>query len=98
MYLLLKPLTHHLTKDSITLNRKNKNINVINKEIKNLDQFKNEIVIVATGPLTSKNLSNNIKEKTSETSLAFYDAIAPIVYKDSVGRTCIKLKLRKGII
>ena len=60
------------------------NINVVNKEIKNLDQFKNEIVIVATGPLTSKNLTNNIKEKTSETSLAFYDAIAPIVYKDSI--------------
>ena len=64
--------------------KENKNINVINKEIENLDQFKNEIVIVATGPLTSKNLSNNIKEKTSETSLAFYDAIAPIVYKNSI--------------
>tara|TARA_B100001250_G_scaffold50819_1_gene39710 strand:+ start:12 stop:1271 length:1260 start_codon:yes stop_codon:yes gene_type:complete len=64
--------------------KENKNINVVNKEIKNLDQFKNEIVIVATGPLTSKNLTNNIKEKTSETSLAFYDAIAPIVYKDSI--------------
>ncbi|MDC0227828.1 methylenetetrahydrofolate--tRNA-(uracil(54)-C(5))-methyltransferase (FADH(2)-oxidizing) TrmFO [Alphaproteobacteria bacterium] len=64
--------------------KENKSINVINKEIKNLDQFKNEIVIVATGPLTSKNLSNNIKEKTSETSLSFYDAIAPIVYKDSI--------------
>ena len=64
--------------------KENKNINVINKEITDLDQFKNEIVIVATGPLTSKNLSNNIKEKTFETSLAFYDAIAPIVYKDSI--------------
>ena len=44
--------------------KENKNINVINEEIKNLDQFKNEIVIVATGPLTSPDLSKNIKEKT----------------------------------
>lgn len=49
-----------------------------------LDAFKNEIVIVATGPLTSTKLSQNIKQKTFENSLAFYDAIAPIVYRDSI--------------
>ena len=61
-----------------------KEINVINKEIKNLDEFNDEIVIVATGPLTSKELAKNIKIKTQENSLAFYDAIAPIVYKESI--------------
>ncbi len=60
------------------------NINIINQEVKNLDEFKNQIVIVSTGPLTSKKLSESIKIKTSENSLAFYDAIAPIVYKETI--------------
>jgi len=41
-------------------------------------------VIVATGPLTSPALSEAILALTGEESLAFFDAIAPIVYKDSV--------------
>jgi methylenetetrahydrofolate--tRNA-(uracil-5-)-methyltransferase len=41
-------------------------------------------VIVATGPLTSPALSEAIGELTGEESLAFFDAIAPIVAKDSV--------------
>ena len=60
------------------------NIRVINQEVKNLDVFKNQIVIVSTGPLTSKKLTQFIKIKTSENSLAFYDAIAPIVYEETI--------------
>ncbi len=60
------------------------NINIINQEVKNLDVFKNQIVIVSTGPLTSKQLTQFIKIKTSENSLAFYDAIAPIVYEETI--------------
>ena len=41
-------------------------------------------IIIATGPLTSPDLATAIREKTGETSLAFFDAIAPIVYADSV--------------
>jgi methylenetetrahydrofolate--tRNA-(uracil-5-)-methyltransferase len=41
-------------------------------------------VIVATGPLTSPALSEAIQQLTGEGSLAFFDAIAPIVYKESV--------------
>ncbi|MCG8543285.1 MAG: methylenetetrahydrofolate--tRNA-(uracil(54)-C(5))-methyltransferase (FADH(2)-oxidizing) TrmFO, partial [Alphaproteobacteria bacterium] len=41
-------------------------------------------VIVATGPLTSEALSDAILEVTGEESLAFFDAIAPIIYRDSV--------------
>ena len=40
--------------------------------------------IVATGPLTSPALANAILAATGETSLAFFDAIAPIVYRDSI--------------
>jgi methylenetetrahydrofolate--tRNA-(uracil-5-)-methyltransferase len=41
-------------------------------------------VIVATGPLTSAALAGAIREKTGESSLAFFDAIAPIVHADSI--------------
>ncbi|MEM6933888.1 MAG: methylenetetrahydrofolate--tRNA-(uracil(54)-C(5))-methyltransferase (FADH(2)-oxidizing) TrmFO, partial [Pseudomonadota bacterium] len=41
-------------------------------------------VIVATGPLASDPLAQAIRELTGEESLAFFDAIAPIVYADSV--------------
>jgi methylenetetrahydrofolate--tRNA-(uracil-5-)-methyltransferase len=41
-------------------------------------------VIVATGPLTSPDLAGAIRAKTSEDSLAFFDAIAPIVHRDSI--------------
>jgi len=40
--------------------------------------------IIASGPLTSNNLAQNIKEFTQEENLHFYDAIAPIVEKDSI--------------
>ena len=40
--------------------------------------------IVATGPLTSGTLADAIKSETGAEALAFFDAIAPIVYADSV--------------
>jgi methylenetetrahydrofolate--tRNA-(uracil-5-)-methyltransferase len=41
-------------------------------------------VIVATGPLTSASLSKDILRATGEDALAFFDAIAPIVYKETI--------------
>jgi len=41
-------------------------------------------VIVATGPLTSPALAEALRALTGEDSLAFFDAIAPIVHRDSV--------------
>ncbi len=41
-------------------------------------------VIVATGPLTSPALSEAVSDLTGEEELAFFDAIAPIVYRDSI--------------
>ena len=40
--------------------------------------------IFATGPLTSKDLGKSIASETGADSLAFFDAIAPIVYADSI--------------
>jgi methylenetetrahydrofolate--tRNA-(uracil-5-)-methyltransferase len=44
-------------------------------------------VIIATGPLTSDALARAILEKTGEASLAFFDAIAPIVHFESIDMT-----------
>jgi methylenetetrahydrofolate--tRNA-(uracil-5-)-methyltransferase len=41
-------------------------------------------VIVATGPLTSAPLAEAIRELTDENALAFFDAIAPIVHRESI--------------
>src|SRR5499427_2645358 len=41
-------------------------------------------VIVATGPLTSAPLAAAIRAATGEDALAFFDAIAPIVHRDSI--------------
>src|ERR1700692_1513311 len=41
-------------------------------------------VIVATGPLTSAPLADAIRQLTDESALAFFDAIAPIVHRDSI--------------
>jgi methylenetetrahydrofolate--tRNA-(uracil-5-)-methyltransferase len=41
-------------------------------------------VIVATGPLTSPDLAAAVRQLTGEDSLAFFDAIAPIVHRDSI--------------
>src|SRR6478609_8331885 len=41
-------------------------------------------VIVATGPLTSPALADHLRALTGEDSLAFFDAIAPIVERDSI--------------
>jgi len=41
-------------------------------------------VIIATGPLTSPDLAAAVAQKTGETQLAFFDAIAPIVHRESI--------------
>jgi methylenetetrahydrofolate--tRNA-(uracil-5-)-methyltransferase len=41
-------------------------------------------VIIATGPLTSPDLAATIRSLTGQDALAFFDAIAPIVHRDSI--------------
>jgi len=41
-------------------------------------------VVVATGPLTSPTLADAIGKATGEDALAFFDAIAPIVHRDTI--------------
>ena len=58
------------------------NITVIREEVKKIPE--DEIVVIATGPLTSEELSERIKELVGYDTLYFYDAIAPIVEAESV--------------
>ena len=75
--------------------KNNSNINVINDEVGSRydtnfsgicieDLIKDEIVVIATGPLTSDSLSIGIAKLINEDSLHFYDAAAPIIEKDSI--------------
>ena len=54
------------------------------REIAGLPPEEWSSVIIATGPLTSGALADALRTLTGEESLAFFDAIAPIVYADSV--------------
>lgn len=60
------------------------NIKIFRQEVENIEQFKDAITIIATGPLTSQKLAASILEKSGEEELSFFDAIAPIIYKDSI--------------
>ncbi|RKQ71525.1 methylenetetrahydrofolate--tRNA-(uracil-5-)-methyltransferase [Litorimonas taeanensis] len=53
-------------------------------EVKGLPPKEWGNTIIATGPLTAPALAQDILQTTGEDSLAFFDAIAPIVYKDSI--------------
>ncbi len=59
-------------------------ITVSREEVRDLPPESWGKVIIATGPLTSGALAEAIRAKTGEESLAFYDAIAPIVHADSI--------------
>ena len=58
------------------------NISISYEEITELPD--NGLWIVATGPLTSGNLAESIRAETSVEALAFFDAIAPIVYAETI--------------
>ena len=53
-------------------------------------------VIVATGPLTSPGLAQAIRARSGEDALAFFDAIAPIVHRDSIDMEKAWLQSRYG--
>ena len=66
------------------------NVEIVREEVgesgnKSLNQLAEDgIVIIATGPLTSDNLSKEIRELTGDEGLHFYDAAAPIIEKESI--------------
>ncbi|HZG28524.1 MAG TPA: methylenetetrahydrofolate--tRNA-(uracil(54)-C(5))-methyltransferase (FADH(2)-oxidizing) TrmFO [Ensifer sp.] len=59
-------------------------ITVVREEIDDLPPEEWDLAIVATGPLTSPGLAKAIQAATGEDQLAFFDAIAPIIHRDSI--------------
>ena len=60
-------------------------IEVVNEEITDISEMsKDGIVIIATGPLTSKGMTEEIAKITGQDKLYFYDAAAPIITKESI--------------
>lgn len=62
--------------------KSNPNIEIINEEVTKINT--DEYTIIATGPLTSDGLNEEIKRLTDSDNLYFFDAAAPIVMKDSI--------------
>ena len=88
-----------LLSEEITTKLKNHpNIKFSNKEVTDLPPSEDGKTIVATGPLTSSKLANAILEVTGQKSLAFFDAIAPIIHTDSVNlsKTWYQSRYDKG--
>ena len=74
------------------------NIKICNEEVNDLPSPDFGQVIIATGPLTSTNLANSILKETGKESLAFFDAIAPIIHSDSIdlSKTWYQSRYDKG--
>lgn len=61
---------------------KNPQIEIVHEECNTIEE--NGITIIATGPLTSDKMANEISKITGSDRLFFYDAVAPIIEKDSI--------------
>lgn len=59
-------------------------LEIVNQEITEFSAADAPLTIIATGPLTSSAFIEAIKNKVDQHSLSFYDAIAPVVYKESI--------------
>jgi methylenetetrahydrofolate--tRNA-(uracil-5-)-methyltransferase len=69
-------------------------IDIQREEIAGLPPADWDSVIVATGPLTSPALADAITKLTGADALAFFDAIAPIVHRDSIDMSVAWLQSR----
>ncbi len=85
------PAGHALAVDRVEFSRKiteaiasEPAIRVIREEVASLDPGEYALTIVATGPLTSGALSEEIQRITGSKHLAFYDSISPIVDAESI--------------
>ncbi len=66
-----------------------KNLKIINQEFYDIDEFviNKKPIIIATGPLTSEKLFQNLKKIIKKDYLYFFDAISPIVDANSIDYT-----------
>lgn len=71
--------------------RNHPNITVLNEEVNHIPEG---YTIIATGPLTTEHLAQEIVDITGKDQLYFYDAAAPIIEKDSINMDKVYLKSR----
>jgi len=69
-------------------------VTIVREEIDGLPPAGWDSVIVATGPLTSPALAQAIQTLTGQAELAFFDAIAPIVHRESIDMSVCWLQSR----
>ncbi len=69
-------------------------VEIVREEVSELPPPSREATIIATGPLTSDPLAEALGRLTGRDRLAFYDAIAPIVYGDSLDMSIVYSKSR----
>jgi methylenetetrahydrofolate--tRNA-(uracil-5-)-methyltransferase len=71
-------------------------VTIAREEIEGLPPGDWDSVVVATGPLTSPALSEAIGKLTGERDLAFFDAIAPVVHRDTIDLSVAWFQSRYG--
>jgi methylenetetrahydrofolate--tRNA-(uracil-5-)-methyltransferase len=69
-------------------------ISIIREEVESLDP--DRLTVIATGPLTSQSLATALGRLSGQDHLHFYDAIAPIVFAESLDMTKIFRASRYG--
>lgn len=84
--LFAKTITERLKKHPL--------VEIVNQEVHEIPPTQDSPTILATGPLTSNPLAESLAQFTGKERLAFYDAIAPIVYAHSLDMDIIYSKSR----
>jgi methylenetetrahydrofolate--tRNA-(uracil-5-)-methyltransferase len=69
-------------------------VSITREEVDGLPPAGWDSAIVATGPLTSPSLAQAVQSLTGEAELAFFDAIAPIVHRDTIDMSVCWLQSR----
>jgi methylenetetrahydrofolate--tRNA-(uracil-5-)-methyltransferase len=95
------PAGHALAVDRIEFSRRvaeaveaEPGIRVVREEVMRIEPSEDAVTIVATGPLTSAALSDEIARLAGREHLAFYDSISPIVDAGTIDREKVYLAAR----
>ncbi len=71
-------------------------VEIVREEVREIPAPVNGPVIIATGPLTSESLSEDIRRITGTSHLYFYDSISPIIDAETINRSMVFRASRYG--
>lgn len=69
-------------------------ITFVRQEVAKIPELSDDITILASGPLSSDSLATSLAKLTGKERLYFYDAIAPIIYSESLDMDVVYQKSR----